>query len=257
MLKSFRTLNPAAYAVFFQNISAMKVGERLGFFEQVVSNFSSLAGSDEDSRKTFKLALLARIKALGAGTHGGEAREVIVGKYYKAYNDIEDAVCVGEIEENNIGFEGKIKFYRVKSLKEHAQGVAIIAKVGDEIIGRMFIANSAEHDHLSIMSTKDFEDISKKLIAAKMFETYFNSKDKSEEEFLKSRDIRTSCIGFYSPTLRELSEDLDHSLLGDKKVFPAINLSKISYILLQDHYPDVMVEEASVDKVLVHDLEHC
>ena len=98
MLKSVRAFSPEAYAQFLKNISEMNAGERLGFFEQVVANFTFSVESEEEDRKTFKLALLARVKALGAGTHGGEAREVIVGRYYKVYNDIEDAVCAGDIE---------------------------------------------------------------------------------------------------------------------------------------------------------------
>ena len=112
------------------------------------------------------------------------------------------------------------------------------------------------------MEAKNFKDISKKLIVAKMFETYFNSKYKAEEEFLKSRDMRISCIGFYSLTLREFSEDVEkgYSLIKDgvlKKIFPASDLNKISHLLLRNYEPDVKVNNAFIDKVVKqrHDLE--
>lgn len=177
-----------------------------------------LSSLSDKRPETFSDHLWRRLDALGHISHDGdsETRRMIVGRYYAAYNKIEDRVTSKEIAESAShyfevdGVKKEVKFYRIESSQAKALGIAVIAKLDDEIFGRMFIAHipsknkSFNHNHLSILSVEDGNEILQMEITSAMLATYFNVEKEDEREALISTRIARSCIGSYAPSLQKI-----------------------------------------------------
>ncbi len=203
-LKPSNIFKRSVTGIPFQEYSHQRKPQPLAF-SSVAQYCEGIKEYNKEAKENLEFAeyLRKKIRNLDNGRHAGEAetRKEIVGRYYEAYIEIANQIENGEIRESSV--VGDIKIFRVESSKEEAKGVAVIAKKGDQVVGRMFIARGTYHDHLSILSVKNnVEGYSQMTLLLNMLESYLDVK---ESEEIKSRMIIRSCIGDYDPSIRDIS----------------------------------------------------
>ena len=134
------------------------------------------------------------------------ARAETVGAYYQSYLEAESKLLEdSETKEFSRLCEDKVKLFFV----EMPKGVAGIAKMGEKVVGRMFIGNENAHNlHLSIFAPAKDEYLEEKgiktsgdMLLWQMTSDYGEYLKQSGKEDSLEKTIQTSCIAGYHGTI--------------------------------------------------------
>jgi len=134
-------------------------------------------------------------------------RAGLVANYHQAALALEGKLLLEKPAPNRVCFDGKVEIFCLESDYEKAKGALVIAKMGDAVVGRMFMSQNGEH-HLTFLSVSnlptlnkakiDDQDLQKEILLAYFEDRGLNAKQ--FEEMRQSR-LRTSCIADYKYTL--------------------------------------------------------
>lgn len=166
----------------------------------------------------FRGSLSFRLRALDEKYWDG-SRQKVISAYYNTYLKMEeDLIGNDSIKPFASVSEADVSIYCIESTDDHeTKGTAVIAKKGEKVVGRMFMAHPpTEHkDHLTILSASG-NSIDQRDLAANMVTSYFNFKMKKlgKDDSL-TKIIHTSCVGNYDYLLSRLGRDFRTNRLVD------------------------------------------
>ncbi len=193
--------------------------------------YCKIENPQNDREKDFNMIvsiLTARIFSLDDGFHKAfvfneatnkyqlAGRTKVIAEYHQAFLDAERAMLENPAPSCRKAFDDKVEISTTVTNHDKAKGTALIARIGDKVVARMFMANAPDAMHFTFLSTYNTDKLKESGInatelQAQVLETFLDN------IFAEEKLIRTSCIADYKQTLITMAKEA--GVLASNKMF--------------------------------------
>lgn len=235
----FRSKMQAELSLACRNVAAMFSVVRHFSADTVVDTSDDSAKPktpQEEAKRDYIAQVLymnfVQLSSLNDGVHNSGARQEAVSEYYQNYLRFEESLLGDETKEPFSTLDDGTKIF----IKVAERGVAMIARCGHKVMGRMFIGNELTGEkHLSILSSLAPHELAAvgvkkapEIIISEMLAKYRSHLEKTGEfDAAISKQIKISCIGDYRSAVYAITDGQPGVLREDESLKRQIPLRSL------------------------------